>query len=79
MRCFIKDFIYYGGFDQLYQHETWDFTGRIKYQGNESGEMIVSFEVTMMDHKDEPLWYTSFFFDFDDSTNAVIFDCNDKK
>ena len=83
MRCFIKKYYFYptgslcGGviepFYRLYQNEDWDFTGKIKYQTNYYGQTIVSFEVNDS-NGDE--WHEEEEFDFDDSTAAVIVDCN---
>ena len=84
MRCFIKSYFYYPvcmgksilmpePFYRLYQDEDWKFTGRIKYQKNQYGDMKVSFEVN--DSKDNQ-WYESEEFDFDDSTEAVIVVCD---
>ena len=83
MRCFITNYFYYsagtlcGGviepFYRLYQGDDWEFTGRIKYQKNQDGDMIVSFEVN--DSRDNQ-WHESEEFDFDDSTAAVIVVCD---
>ena len=83
MRCFIKNYFYFPAvpacvgiiepFYRLYQDEDWKFTGRIKYQKNQYGDMIVSFEVN--DSKDNQ-WHESEEFDFDDSTEAVIVVCD---
>jgi len=80
MRCYIKEYIYTGIYNKLYQGEVWEFTGRIQYQRDETGDMVVCFEVTMLENEDEKenesKWYSTFWFGFDESSEAVIYDCN---
>lgn len=88
MRCYIKNYIFsasVGGSNsslltRTYQGEDWEFSGKIKYQRDEHGSMRVSFEIIYITDE-EPIrkeWYESFDFDFDESTAAVIVDCNTK-
>ena len=87
MRCFLKSYFYcpavvmYTGivepFDRLYQGADWEFTGKIKYQKNPDGQMIVSFGInSLQDDVNLSQWYETEEFDFDESTAAVIIDCN---
>lgn len=86
MRCYIKEYTMpvlgippKSLFNRTYQNEHWSFTGRIKYQRNEYGRVEVSFEVFMIgDGYKEPRWYESKDFDFDDSTMAVVIECDTK-
>ncbi len=77
MRVFRKtpDFYCYPGmYEKSYLTEDgWKFTKRIKYQADENGEVKIYFEIIERDGSTS--WVDSWYFDFDDSSDAVIVEC----